>query len=336
VDTPPPSAVDEQSLAATVARAWSIQLDDIRYVPKGVGSYHWEAHRDGRPAYFITLDDLDTKPWIGRDRDSTFDGLTAAYTTAWVLRHDDGIDAVIAPIRCDNGAITVRLPDQFSVAVFPFVDGQPGNWGDPIDSDDRTRLLHELAELHAAHHGRRSGIRHLPHVLPEKDTLLSALGDLDRAWSGGQFAEPARHALLDTEWRVRESLARFDDLAARLDGARREPVVTHGEPHPGNLIRHRYALLMIDWDTVALAEPERDLWMIAEGDDALEAYTQATGRNVDPTAIEYYRLAWTLSDIASFAGMFRSDHTHTRWIERKWAGFVGLLEGESSRPYGPS
>jgi spectinomycin phosphotransferase len=40
-------------------------------------------------------------------------------------------------------------------------------------------------------------------------------------------------------------------------------VVTHGEPHPGNILRAAGGLYLIDWDTVGLALPERDLWMVA-------------------------------------------------------------------------
>jgi spectinomycin phosphotransferase len=111
-------------------------------------------------------------------------------------------------------------------------------------------------------------------------------------------------------------------------------VVTHGERHPGNLIHVQNGLRLIDWDTVALAEPGRDLWMFDTGDDdALHAYTELTGKPINRAAIEFHRLAWTLSDISWFADMFRAEHTHTRWTEHKWQGFVKLLEGASSAPY---
>ena len=42
----------------------------------------------------------------------------------------------------------------------------------------------------------------------------------------------------------------------------RELVVTHGEPHAGNVMRRSDGRhLLVDWDTVAVAPPERDLWM---------------------------------------------------------------------------
>ena len=147
--------------------------------------------------------------------------------------------------------------------------------------------------------------------------LDASLQDLHRRWTGGVFAERTRAVLSEHASGVRQHLARFDELAAQLDAADRSLVVTHGEPHPGNLIHTADGLRLIDWDTVALAEPERDLWMLDDGSGALD---------VDRTAIEFYRLAWTMSDIASFTDMFRRPHERTGWAERKWAGFVELLD----------
>ena len=93
---------------------------------------------------------------------------------------------------------------------------------------------------------------------------------------------------------------------------------------------------MIDWDTVGLAEPERDLWMLDNGADGLAAYTETTAHPLNHVGIEFYRLAWTMSDIASFTNMFRSAHAATGWLERKWRGFVALVEGASSMPYAAS
>jgi spectinomycin phosphotransferase len=93
---------------------------------------------------------------------------------------------------------------------------------------------------------------------------------------------------------------------------------------------------MIDWDTVALAEPERDLWMLDSERHGLGPYTETTGQTISHAGIEFYRLAWTLSDIASFTRMFRSQPVTTSWLDRKWHGFVALVEGASAAPYAPS
>ena len=76
METPPPATVDQRDLLRHLVSAWGLAADEhLRYVPKGAGSYHWIAAALGKPAYFITVDDLDTKPWIGRERDETFEGL---------------------------------------------------------------------------------------------------------------------------------------------------------------------------------------------------------------------------------------------------------------------
>ncbi|HEX2381210.1 MAG TPA: aminoglycoside phosphotransferase family protein [Acidimicrobiales bacterium] len=332
MDTPPPAALDPGTMTTALRSAWSIDPDQLAYVPKGVGSYHWRADCGGAGSYFVTVDDLDTKPWIGRDPEMTFTGLAAAYETAWSL-YESGLELVVAPIPSRDGRLALRLDQQYSIAVFPFVDGRAGTWGDPIAPDERDRLLRELAVLHRATSTVPAPIARRRRELPERDELLDALANLDRPWRGGAYSERARLALSEHASRVLERLARFDDLASHLDHAATETVVTHGEPHPGNLINTVRGLRLIDWDTVALAEPERDLWMLDRGPNALDAYIESSGRVIDQAAIDFYRLMWTLSDIASFTDMFRREHERTKWAEQKWSGFVTLLEGASSTPY---
>src|SRR5438552_3569247 len=59
--------------------------------------------------------------------------------------------------------------------------------------------------------------------------------------------------------------AGFGQLAEATAGARSKTVITHGEPHPANLMSVGGRLALIDWDTVGLAPPERDVSLIAAG-----------------------------------------------------------------------
>ena len=81
--------------------------------------------------------------------------------------------------------------------------------------------------------------------------------------------------LRDTSWphmRASSRLCstRVDAFAAKTAAADVRLVITHGEPHPGNLIRTGNGLAMVDWDTVALAPRERDLWMLADDESLLD------------------------------------------------------------------
>ena len=130
LDTPPPATIDDSDLLRSLSVAWALEADEIDYVPKGVGSYHWIAKAEGS-SYFITVDDLDTKPWIGRRRDVAFEGLATAYHAAWVVHHEAHFAFVVGPLRRTDGSTILRLSDQYSMAVFPFIEGHAGNLGRP-------------------------------------------------------------------------------------------------------------------------------------------------------------------------------------------------------------
>ena len=87
---PPPATVVDEQLAAALSSMWCIDDPALSYVPKGVGSYHWVVTTRTGHEYFVTVDDLDTKPWLGRSRDTTFEGLVDAYATARLTRRPAG------------------------------------------------------------------------------------------------------------------------------------------------------------------------------------------------------------------------------------------------------
>jgi spectinomycin phosphotransferase len=67
--------------------------------------------------------------------------------------------------------------------------------------------------------------------------------------------------------------------------------------------------LLVDWDTVALAPPERDLWMpMVGGRDTAELYVRATGTEVNEAGLDFFRLTWDLKDLAEYLKELRSPH----------------------------
>lgn len=97
-------------------------------------------------------------------------------------------------------------------------------------------------------------------------------------------------------------------------------VLTHGEPHPGNLIETDGGWRLVDWDTTLVAPPERDLWIVEPGDGSvIGAYEAATGRPVLRSDLELYRLTWKLADIALFVAELRQPHGDTADIQESWA-----------------
>jgi len=275
-----PAGIGDGEVGRALAEGWRIHAADLRYAAVGGGSYHWVI-RDGEGGRrFVTVDDLDDKPWLGHSRITVLDGLRAAMDTALALRREAGLRFVAAPIPALGGETVRPLDARYAIAVFPFLDGTSGRFGE----DYPARRRGELADLLAALHQATPTLTRPPVArigLPRRGALDAALGGLDQPWLGGPYCEPARELLIRTADHVRSLLARFDQLAECV--AARAAVITHGEPHGANFMRANFmragtGTMLIDWDTTGLAPPERDLWMIASNTgEELRHYTAATG-----------------------------------------------------------
>ncbi len=313
-----PDGVTERELAHALAEGWGLSAGTLRYAPVGGGSYHWVAGDERGDRWFVTVDDLDDKGWLGRTRPAVFAGLRAAMDAAVTLRREAALGFVVAPVPARDGRTVRLLGPRHAVAVFPFLPGTPFRWGEVLPAPDRAGLVAMLAALHRV---EPAAVR-LPRCeigLSWRGDLETALRELDRPWAGGPFAEPARSLLAGAAARIRQRLDALDQRA-RDAACAGEIVVTHGEPHPGNVIRAPGGdLMLIDWDTVGLARPERDLWMMAsEAGGELCRYTELTGRPVDLAVIELYRLRWALDDISCFVRDLRAPHRRTPGAEHAW------------------
>jgi spectinomycin phosphotransferase len=298
-----PEDIDGDDVVAALADGWGFDATEAEYAAVGAGSYHWIVRdRDGSRA-FVTVDDLDAKPWLADTRDDVFTLLRRAFDTAVALR-DAGLEFVVAPFRTTNGDTAHRLGPQYTVALFPFMDGTGGEWG-PHAEDARADVVAMLARLHGTT-ATGSKPRVVGVDVPGRNRLETALRETGEPWKAGPFSEPARHALAAISSGVAELLSLADRLATDV---RSDWVVTHGEPHAGNVLTTGARRLLVDWDTVALAPPERDLWLVVETDADKTAYADATGHTVDETALEFFRVAWDLDDLAAYITVLRTPHT---------------------------
>lgn len=311
-----PHEFDVKALYVSLADGWGFEVAALDYAPVGGGSYHWIAEDREGERRFVTVDDLDSKTWLGATRDTAFDGLKCAFDTAAALR-DSGLDFVVAPIVSRQGETLRRIGPRHTIALLPFVDGQAGQFG-RYDDAERAVLVTMLAELHEATRAVRSTARSVELELPGRRELDAALAEMHQTWVGGPLSEPARALLGPHATEVAELLAVGDRLAAEVATHRAGWVITHGEPHAANVLRAAEGHLLVDWDTVAVAPPERDLWMLVDDDaDQATAYADATGHQPDPVALSYFRLRWDLADIAAFTNVLRSPHREDK--DSVWA-----------------
>jgi spectinomycin phosphotransferase len=305
-----PAGISDRDLCNAVAGGWRLDVAAAEYAPVGGGSYHWIVRDRAGRRWFATVDDLDQKRWLGGTRDAVAEGLATAMALAVALRDQAGLPFVLAPLKARNGAAIARLGCAYAVALFPYLDGVAGRFGEELPAGERDQVVDMLAALHRAAPGTARPAQHQVDLARRGD-LETALSELGQLWDGGPFSEPARALLGAHANQVGKLLTRFDRLAERVTAL--GPVITHGEPHPANLLHAGPTTMLIDWDTVGLAPPERDLWWVMSGSEGDEGrrYTRATGRPVDPAALAFYRLRWPLDDLSIFVHRLRSGHSRT-------------------------
>jgi spectinomycin phosphotransferase len=311
-----PKDLDRAAVLGALTRHWAIAATSLRYEPVGFGSHHYVP--DG--PWFVNVD-------VVID-DGSFDRLDRALRTTVALRRA-GLGFVGAPFEADDGTVLARIDDRYALSVYPFIDGRSRKWDDAVSPDERRAVLGALGRLHAVSDTASLGLpRRDDLAIPLRDELFSSLDDLGSGWEGGPFSERARGLFVANAPAVRERFERYDDLAGRVRELDRPWVITHGEPHVANTMwRPDGSLVLIDWDTVAVAPSERDLWMVEpKDDDDLAAYTSCGGvAGIGPDAISLYRLGWSLSEIALCTHQLRSPHADDANTRTTWDGLVSYV-----------
>jgi spectinomycin phosphotransferase len=230
-----PTDLDRADLAGALADGWGLDDAELEYVPEGGGSQHWRC-RAGSEERFVSADDLTATFHAATDEDAAFAALERAYGVAGALRRRAGLEFVVAQIPDRDGRPLRRLGHSYAVRVEPVVAGQAGAFGEH-PPDDRRSVAALVARVHAAGDRVPAGLPQVADLrIPSRAALEAALADVATPWRSGPLAEPARALLAARADEVADRLAEHDAVAARVLETRAVWVVTHGEPHGGNVI----------------------------------------------------------------------------------------------------
>lgn len=169
--------------------------------------------------------------------------------------------------------------------------------------------------------------------LPRRDQLDLALSRRARPWNTGPYGERARALLNVHAPGVRQLMSAYDVWAARVASRPDRMVATHGEPHAGNVLVTAQGPMLIDWETVLLAPPERDLWTLAaERPALLHEYRTATGSRLDADALALYELQFDLMEIAEYLTLFSDAHATTDETRLAWVKLSRHLQPAARWP----
>ncbi len=314
-----PLDLDEGALARVLERAWGIRVAAMTYRPVGWGSHHWEVADHGADRWFVTVDELETKRFTGSESlDDGFRRLRASLRSAVELA-DAGRGFVVAPVpeSGNDGEPTVRLGSRFAVAVYPFVEGRSFAWRDGATPEWRRATVAMVAGVHTASARARRYALTDDFTVPFRDEVEAACGG--EVTDTGPYARSVAALMREHAIPVQRALERYDGLASLARSRPDRNVLTHGEPHPGNTMLTADGWRLIDWDTVLVAPPERDLWDLDPGDGSiLDAYAAATGTTALPELLDLYRLCWDIKDIAYDVSRFRRPHSGSVDDDKSW------------------
>ncbi|MEV6850699.1 aminoglycoside phosphotransferase family protein [Actinoplanes sp. NPDC051411] len=264
-----PSDLSTDDIRAALALGWGITAGTVDYRAVGFGSHHWAV--DGT-RWFVTADRVSG-------------ALEPALRAAVELR-GAGLEFVVAPVVTNGGRATQPAGGNYLLSVYPHVEGASGDFG-PHEPDRRPEIVAMLARLHATP---------APPTLEPLDLDVPRLDELQKARhtaGDGPYGRRATELLSAKSGLIDDLLGEYEELKATLPPPD-EWVVTHGEPHPGNIMHTPGGLRLVDWDTARLAPAGRDLWFVD-----------------DSPAYIFFRRRWRLADIASFAGDLNMPHRDT-------------------------
>jgi len=320
-----PDDLSEERIGAELAAGWDFAAQSLSYLPVGFGSHHWLATDPAGQQLFLIVHDLPAMLRSQLDTaDAAYGRLRATFECAVSLRRDENLEFVVAPAPAAGGMVVRRLSQRYSMAVCPYLaDCEPGRAG-TFTAEDRPAVLKLLIALHGA----------APRVAPQRcdlelqnaDGLRAAMASTGRAWRTGRYGERARALLARHAAGVTALMTAYSELADDVSSRPERFVVTHGEPGPWNVVKTPAGFVIVDWDFVQLAPPERDLWELAEADrSVLAAYTSATGTVIDNGALALFRMWYDLSEIAGYIQLFRGAHDDTDDSAESWKNLEYFL-----------
>jgi spectinomycin phosphotransferase/16S rRNA (guanine(1405)-N(7))-methyltransferase len=303
--TPPPD-LTETEVGASIGAQWSITAASLEYAAVGFGSHHWVLTEPNLRRWFVTADAV-------ADSAHRLAELTAALTTAHALHHHCGLEFVVAPRPgLDHGLLSIA--GRYAVALYPYLERTTEAPADP------QQMLSMITALHAT----TPDVDDLATVddltIPDRSTLEAVFANAGTLSRSGPFTADFATLVREHEQPIRAALHRHDAMASTLGAERATWVITHGEPKANNTMITAAGPVLVDWDTVQLAPPARDLWMSG----SVDSYASITGRDVPTDQLDFYRLRWDLKDLCGSASWFTRPHQRTTDTELAWQGSIKI------------
>jgi hypothetical protein len=182
--------------------------------------------------------------------------LSAALRTALTLRRDAGLEFVRAPVQHVNGGL-LQMSGRYAIAVYPYLDVV----AETTEDHAADRVVDLIIALHAATPAVEQIAAVDDFALPGRWSVQHLLDASHVDPPTGPYAASFHDLIADHRRILSEALLEYDRMASLMTADHTGWVITHGEPKINNILITSNGPVVIDWDTVRLAPPTRDLWM---------------------------------------------------------------------------
>jgi spectinomycin phosphotransferase len=289
-------SLSSQSIIDCLKANYGIAVALLTLLPIGadMNASVYKAETQGSQSYFVKL-----------KRGHRYDMSVAILA----LLQASGIEQIIPPIKTINGELTQHVND-FTLTVYPFVDGQNGLCYNLTDDQWVTlgkalRQVHEFDVLASI----KERIRKETYSPKWREAVRLLDAHIDGSLTGDETAlelqafmkahRPVIHRLID----------RAESLSQKVQEQSPEFVLCHSDIHGGNvLIEENGSIYIVDWDDPIMAPKERDLMFIGGGVANVwnnpheeEFFYKGYGKTkINRLILAYYRHERIVEDIAEY------------------------------------
>ena len=178
------------------------------------------------------------------------------------LLQSSGIQQIIPPIKTIHGKPTQHI-DDFTLIVYPFVEGQNGFCYNLTDEQWVTlgKVLREVHEFDVPP-SIKNRIRKEVYSSKWREAVRSLLVHIDGNPTGDEIALKLQTFRIA----IKRLVDRAESLSQKIQAQSSEFVLCHSDIHGGNvLVDANGAIYIVDWDEPIMAPKERDLMFIGGG-----------------------------------------------------------------------
>lgn len=221
-----------------------------------------------------------------------------------------GIKQIIPPIKTVHGKSTQRI-DDFTLLVYPFVDGQDG-FNRHLTDDQWTTLGNALRQVHEVEVPLpiQHRIRRETYSAKWREIVRSIYVCMEAEPISDGIALKLQKFMKKNMPAIRQLVDRAQQLGGKLQNQSPKFVLCHSDIHAGNvLIDGNNTIYIVDWDEPIMAPKERDLMFIGGGVGNVwnktheeKLFYKGYGKTeIDSTILTYYRYERIVEDIAIYS-----------------------------------